>query len=50
MAGKKSIHFQDCFEGNYIGVNFGIKEDLTNNLPDNWKEFNKNYIPKYLRK
>ena len=48
MAGKKSVYFQDCFEGNYIGVNFGIKEDLTNNLPDNWKEFNKNYIPKYL--
>lgn len=48
MAGKKSVYFTDCFENNYIGVNFGIKEDLTDNLPENWKEFNKNYIPKFL--
>jgi restriction system protein len=29
----------------FVGVDFGIKEDLTNQLPDNWRDFNKQFIP-----
>jgi len=49
MLGQKSVYADQCFKGNFIGVNFGIAEDLTPNLPDEWREFNKNFIPAYLK-
>ena len=48
MLGQKSIFADQCFRGNFIGVDFGIVEDLTSNLPDAWREFNKKFIPVYL--
>ena len=48
MLGKKSVHAADCFVGGFIGTDFGIKEDLTGKLPDEWRTFNKRYIPVYL--
>jgi restriction system protein len=48
MLGQKSIFADQCFKGNFIGVDFGILEDLTSNLPDAWREFNKKFIPVYL--
>ena len=50
MAGRKSVHFEDCLSKSYIGVHFGVDVDLSNDLPENWKEFNKKYIPIYLEK
>ena len=41
---EKSAYFDDCFKKGYIGVNFKLDIDLTNDLPENWKEFNKKYI------
>jgi restriction system protein len=32
-------------KGNFIGADFGMHTDLTNKLPDNWREFNKKFIP-----
>jgi restriction system protein len=49
MLGQKSIFADQCFKGNFIGVDFGIAEDLTPNLPDAWREFNKKFIPVYLK-
>ncbi|MDQ7835341.1 MAG: hypothetical protein RDU24_08155 [Humidesulfovibrio sp.] len=48
MLGKQSAHAAECFSGNYIGADFGIAEDLTGQLPDEWRAFNKAFIPKYL--
>lgn len=48
MLGSKSIHAQECFEGHFVGVNFGINEDLTGKFPAEWRQFNKAYIPVYL--
>lgn len=48
MLGKQSAHAAECFNGNYIGADFGIAEDLTGQLPDEWRAFNKAFIPKYL--
>ncbi len=45
MLGKAGCFFEDCLKGNYIGVDFDIKEDLSSNLPDDWKQFNKKYVP-----
>jgi restriction system protein len=50
MLGKKSIHAEECFKGNFIGADFGIPMDLTEKLPDNWRDFNKKFIPIYLEK
>lgn len=48
MLGQKSVHAEECFAGNFIGTDFGINEDLTNKLPDEWRAFNKQFIPVYL--
>lgn len=48
MLGRKSVHAEECFAGNFIGVDFDITEDLTGKLPDEWRTFNQKFIPVYL--
>lgn len=48
MLGAKSIHAQECRNQGFIGADFGIRQDLTNSLPENWREFNKEFIPVFL--
>lgn len=48
MLGRQSLYAEECYAGNYIGVDFGINEDLTSKLTDNWRDFNKTYIPVWL--
>lgn len=50
MLGRKSIYADECFKGNFIGAGFLGDLDFTNKLHDNWKEFNKKYIPIYIEK
>lgn len=50
MLGRKSIYAKDCFGGGFIGADFGIDQDLTNKLPENWKQFNHDFIPVFLGK
>jgi restriction system protein len=50
MLGRKSIHAEECFVGNFIGAGFGIDQDLTHKLPDEWRDFNKEFIPVFLAK
>ncbi len=50
MLGKKSIHAEECREGGFIGGDWGIDMDLTYELPDNWRAFNKKFIPVFLEK
>jgi restriction system protein len=45
MLGKKSQYANECFVGNFIGADFGIKDNLTHRLPEEWKAFNKEIIP-----
>ncbi|MDR2947497.1 MAG: endonuclease NucS [Candidatus Adiutrix sp.] len=47
MLGRSSIHATCCFEGNFIGADFGIERDLTNELPEEWRAFNAAFIPVY---
>ena len=49
MLGAKSIHAEECFAGGFIGTDFGIKEDLSKKLPENWRAFNKEFIPVYMK-
>jgi restriction system protein len=45
MLGRGSAYAQECFAGNFIGVDFNIYQDLTNKLPDEWRAFNEKFIP-----
>jgi len=48
MLGRGSMYAQECREQGFIGAGFDINQDLTNSLPDNWREFNQHFIPIYL--
>lgn len=48
MLGKASIHADECFQGGFIGVDFDLRQDLTGKLPENWREFNRAFIPVWL--
>lgn len=32
---------------NFIGVDFGIRQNLSHKLPDNWRDFNREFVPVY---
>ena len=48
MAGPRSVHAAECFNGGFIGVDYEIPVDLTDKLPEDWREFNKKFVPVYL--
>ena len=48
MLGKKSIYAKECFDGNFIGVDFEIPQDLTRKLPEEWRKFNREFIPIFI--
>jgi restriction system protein len=48
MLGEKSRCAAECFAGNFIGTDFDIMQDLSNDLPDDWRRFNQKFIPIYL--
>jgi restriction system protein len=49
ILGAKSIYAKECYDGNFIGANFGIKQDLTNQLPENWRDFNAKFRDVWLK-
>jgi restriction system protein len=50
ILGSKSKYSTEALSGSFIGADFKIDVDLTNRLPENWREFNKEFIPVYLAK
>lgn len=48
MPGRKSVHADECFVSGFIGVDFEIDQDLTAKLPEEWRTFNREFIPIYL--
>jgi restriction system protein len=50
MLGRKSVYASKCFSDGFIGTDFGIDEDLGRKLPEEWREFNKQFIPIFLAK
>lgn len=48
MLGRGGIHTPDCLTGNFIGLDYKIHEDLTSELPDDWRTFNQKFIPIFL--
>ena len=48
MLGKGSMYAKECREEGFIFGHFDIEQDLSNSLPENWREFNKEFIPVFL--
>ena len=48
MLGKKSDLAEKCRIEGFIGTDFDVYEDLTGQLPDNWREFNQKWISQLL--
>ncbi len=48
MLGRNSIHTQICVAENFIGADYEIRQDLTGKLPEEWRDFNQEFIPVYL--
>ncbi|MDD3265909.1 MAG: endonuclease NucS [Burkholderiales bacterium] len=48
VLGQKNSYAKECFDDNFIGADYGILQDLSADLSDDWKEFNQKYIPIWL--
>lgn len=48
MLGRKSIFAKECYEGKWIGAGWLKSSSLENELVENWRDFNKKFIPNYL--
>jgi restriction system protein len=48
MLGRKSVYADEAYKGNFIATGFIKEKDLSNHLSDNWREFNKEFIPLFL--
>lgn len=48
MLGQGSKFAKMCREEGYIGAEFDIFIDLSNDLYDNWRDFNKKFIPVWM--
>lgn len=48
MLGAGSVYAKQAVAGGFIGADFGIDQDLTGHLPDDFRDFNKEFIPIYL--
>lgn len=48
MLGKGSQFAKECISGSFIGADFEVHQDLSKDLPEQWKSFNQKFIPVFL--
>lgn len=48
MLGQRSVYAEQCFSNGFIGGDWEIPQDLTSSLVENWRDFNKKFIPIFL--
>lgn len=49
MLGRAGMFAKECYEEGYIGANFDIDVDLSDSLFENWRDFNKKFIPVWMK-
>ncbi|MDZ7627202.1 MAG: endonuclease NucS [Parvularculaceae bacterium] len=49
MLGARSAYAEQCYAEKWFGGGWGITQDLTNDLFENWREFSEKFRPIYLR-
>ncbi len=45
MLGRGGKYADECLKEGYIGADFDIPMDLTGHLPEDWKDFNEEFVP-----
>ena len=50
MLGRKSMYAKECHEGQFFGGYWGMDFDLSKKLTENWRDFNKEFIPAFLER
>ena len=48
MLGRGSMYAKKCREGGFIGADFDVDVDLSDSLFENWRDFNKKFIPLWM--
>lgn len=48
MLGRKSVYAAQGYQDGFIGVDYKIRQDLTGELTEDWRDFNKKFVPVYL--
>lgn len=48
MLGKGGMYAEQCRKEGYIGADFDIHVDLSDSLYENWRHFNKKFIPMWM--
>ena len=49
MLGKGGKYAKTCRQEGYIGSEFEVMQDLSDSLFENWRDFNKKFIPEWLK-
>lgn len=49
MAGRECVYASECFNTGFIGGDWGIEQDLENDLPESGREFNSHFRPIYMQ-
>jgi len=49
-TGREHQWFDDFYNNNYIAVGFNLDINLSDSLYDNWREFNKKFIPEIIKR
>ena len=47
--GAASKYASECLAGNFVGVDHLASHDLTGRLPDEWRNFNQEFVPLWLQ-
>ena len=48
MLGKGNMYAEEALKGNFIAAGFIFDIDLTDRFSDDWRDFNKEWIPVFL--
>lgn len=48
MLGRGGMYAKECRDNGYIGAHFDIDSDLSDSLYENWRDFNKKFIPLWM--
>ena len=49
MLGKGGKYAKMCRQEGFIGSEFEVMQDLSDSLYENWRDFNKKFIPEWLK-
>ena len=49
-TGREHQWFETFYQGEYIAVGYGLDIDLSSSLYENWRDFNKKFIPEIIKR